>query len=109
MIAAMARIDYEVVSRDYIAGRGLEEGGLAGWREAVAPYLRTLALPLADVGSGTGQFAPLFARWFGIDVIGVEDIVGHLPVGVSLGVIVATLGASVGASLLFSSKTSAAA
>jgi tellurite resistance protein TerC len=39
----------------------------------------------------------------------VEDIVGHLPVGVSLGVIVATLGASVGASLLFSSKTSAAA
>ena len=40
----------------------------------------------------------------------VEDIVGHLPVGVSLGVIVAVLGASVGASLLFSSKreTSAA-
>ena len=76
MIAAMARIDYEVVSRDYIAGRGLEEGGLAGWREAVAPYLRTLALPLADVGSGTGQFAPLFARWFGIDVIGVEPSEG---------------------------------
>jgi len=39
----------------------------------------------------------------------VEDIVGHLPVTVSLGVIVVTLGASVGASLLFSSKTSAAA
>ncbi len=41
----------------------------------------------------------------------VEDIVGHLPVGISLGVIVAVLGASVGASLLFSSKreTSAAA
>ena len=33
-----------------------------------------------------------------------EDIVGHLPVGVSLAVIVAVLGASVGASLLFSSK-----
>ena len=30
-----------------------------------------------------------------------EDIIGHLPVGVSLGVIVAVLGASVGASLLF--------
>jgi tellurite resistance protein TerC len=39
----------------------------------------------------------------------LEDIIGHLPVGVSLGVIVATLGASVGASLLFSSKSSAAA
>ena len=34
----------------------------------------------------------------------VEDIVGHLPVGVSLGVIVAVLGASVGASLLLSSR-----
>ena len=39
----------------------------------------------------------------------VEDIVGHLPVGVSLGVIVAVLGASVGASLLFSSKKTSAA
>ncbi len=34
----------------------------------------------------------------------VEDIVGHLPVGVSLAVIVAVLGASVGASLLLSNK-----
>jgi len=34
----------------------------------------------------------------------VEDIVGHLPVGVSIAVIVATLGASVGASLLLSKK-----
>ena len=34
----------------------------------------------------------------------VEDIVGHLPVGVSLGVIVAVLGASVGASLLLSGR-----
>jgi tellurite resistance protein TerC len=32
----------------------------------------------------------------------IEDVVGHLPVGVSLGVIVITLGASVGASLLLS-------
>jgi tellurite resistance protein TerC len=38
----------------------------------------------------------------------VEDVVGHLPVGVSLGVIVLTLGASVGASLLLSRETSAA-
>jgi tellurite resistance protein TerC len=36
----------------------------------------------------------------------VEDIVGHLPVGVSLGVIVAVLGASVGASLLLSGRRS---
>jgi tellurite resistance protein TerC len=39
----------------------------------------------------------------------VEDIVGHLPVGVSLAVIVAVLGASVGASLLFSGRRSASA
>jgi tellurite resistance protein TerC len=38
----------------------------------------------------------------------VEDIVGHLPVGVSLAVIVAVLGASVGASVLFSRETTAA-
>jgi tellurite resistance protein TerC len=38
----------------------------------------------------------------------LEDIIGHLPVGVSLGVILATLGASVGGSLL-KSKTSTAA
>jgi tellurite resistance protein TerC len=38
----------------------------------------------------------------------VEDVI-ELPVAVSLGVIVATLGAAVGGSLLFSSKTSAAA
>jgi tellurite resistance protein TerC len=38
----------------------------------------------------------------------IEDIVGHLPVGVSLAVIVAVLGASVGASLLLSREKSAA-
>jgi tellurite resistance protein TerC len=39
----------------------------------------------------------------------VEDIVGHLPVGVSLGVIVAVLGASVGASLRLSCRRSTTA
>ncbi len=36
----------------------------------------------------------------------VEDVVGHLPVGVSLAVIAAVLGASVGASLLLSGRRS---
>jgi tellurite resistance protein TerC len=39
----------------------------------------------------------------------VEDIVGHLPVGLSLAVIVAVLGASVGASLLLSGRRSTTA
>ena len=68
----MARIDYDEVARDYRAGRGLSEDGLAGWREAVRPYFERLALPLVDVGSGAGQFAGLFAKWFGIQVVGVE-------------------------------------
>ena len=68
----MARIDYESVAKDYRAGRGLTEDGLSGWRDAVAPYLSDLTLPLVDIGSGAGQFAGLFADWFGIQVIGVE-------------------------------------
>jgi SAM-dependent methyltransferase len=60
------------VSADYVQGRGLSADGLAGWRDAVRPYLEGLDLPVIDVGSGTGQFAALFPRWFGIEVIGVE-------------------------------------
>jgi len=68
----MARVDYEQVAPDYIRGRGLPEDGLQGWREAVSPFLRGLSLPLVDIGSGAGQFSPLFATWFGIEVVGVE-------------------------------------
>ena len=68
----MARISYNDVAKDYRAGRGLNEDGLSAWREAVRPYLEGLRLPLVDVGSGAGQFAPLFAEWFEIEVFGVE-------------------------------------
>lgn len=68
----MARIDYAKIARDYAQARGLTEGGLAGWREAVRPYLAGLALPVVDVGSGAGQFAALFPSWFGVQVVGVE-------------------------------------
>lgn len=68
----MARIDYEQVAADYSAARGLTVDGLDGWRRALAPYLGGLALPVADVGSGTGQFANLFPAWFEVDVIGIE-------------------------------------
>lgn len=72
----MARIDYDDVAPDYRAGRGLTEDGLASWREAVRPYLGELESPLVDVGSGAGQFAGLFSRWFEIDVVGVEPSAG---------------------------------
>jgi ubiquinone/menaquinone biosynthesis C-methylase UbiE len=68
----VARIDYDAVAAHYTRGRGLTEDGLTGWREAVRPYLEGLAHPLVDIGSGTGQFATLFPRWFGLDVVGVE-------------------------------------
>ncbi len=68
----VARIDYDVVARDYVAGRGLDADGLAGWRAAAAPYLTNLALPIVDVGSGAGQFSPLLAEWSGAAVVGVE-------------------------------------
>lgn len=69
----VARIDYDVVARDYVAGRGLDADGLAGWqRAAAAPYLTNLALPIVDVGSGAGQFSPLLAEWSGAAVVGAE-------------------------------------
>jgi len=68
----VARISYNDVAKDYRAGRGLNEDGLSAWREAVRPYFEGLRLPLVDVGSGAGQFAPLFAEWFEIEVFGVE-------------------------------------
>ncbi len=68
----MARIDYAKIAGDYTQARGLTENGLAGWREAVRPYLAGLALPVVDVGSGAGQFAALFPSWFGVQVVGVE-------------------------------------
>jgi len=68
----MARIDYNRVAADYARGRGLTEDGLAAWRAALQPHLDQLDLPVVDIGSGTGQFAALFPRWFGVEVVGVE-------------------------------------
>lgn len=72
----MARIDYDRVAATYARGRGLTEAGLAAWRDAVRPYLADLDLPVVDIGSGTGQFAALFPRWFGLEVTGVEPSEG---------------------------------
>lgn len=37
---------------------------------------------LVDIGSGTGQFATLFPRWFGLDVVGVEPSEGMRAVAI---------------------------
>lgn len=72
----MARIEYDEVAADYRAARGLSEDGLAGWKKALNPYFQGLMLPVLDVGSGAGQFATLFPKWFGASVIGVEPSEG---------------------------------
>jgi SAM-dependent methyltransferase len=68
----MARVDYERMAADYERGRGLTDDGMAGWREAIARQLTPGTRRIVDVGSGTGVFAEAIARWFDVDVVGVE-------------------------------------
>lgn len=66
--------DYQRAAATYDAARGLTLDGLAGWREAVRPYVEAMpaGLPILDLGSGTGQFAEAFAAWFDRPIVGVE-------------------------------------
>lgn len=66
--------DYQRAAATYDSARGLTLDGLAGWREAVRPYVEAMAagLPILDLGSGTGQFAEAFAAWFERPILGVE-------------------------------------
>jgi SAM-dependent methyltransferase len=72
----MARVDYERMAADYERGRGLSDDALSGWRAAIARHLPEDATLIVDVGSGTGVFAAAMARWFGVEVIGVEPAAG---------------------------------
>jgi ubiquinone/menaquinone biosynthesis C-methylase UbiE len=71
----MARIDYDRVAARFEKGRGIALDGLAGWRDAIAPYINSGDRVL-DLGSGTGMFAEAIARWFVVSVIGVEPSAG---------------------------------
>jgi SAM-dependent methyltransferase len=69
----MARVDYDKLAADYLAGRALPAAGMERWREAIAPWLPTGAGgPVLDLGAGTGQFAAAIAGWFGVEVVAVE-------------------------------------
>jgi len=69
----VSSVAYDRVAPSYHAARGLSLEALEGWRQAVAPYLGSApALPVVDVGSGTGTFARAFAEWFGVCVVGIE-------------------------------------
>jgi hypothetical protein len=57
-------VDYEgAMSRDFNAGRALSAASMGVWRVIFEPYL---ARPgrVVDIGSGTGRFAVLLAKWF---------------------------------------------
>ncbi|WP_145902686.1 class I SAM-dependent methyltransferase [Kitasatospora viridis] len=55
------------------ASRHVTEEGLTDWRDAVGRALGTPPTgPILDLGSGTGLWATLFTRWFGVDVLAVE-------------------------------------
>jgi hypothetical protein len=69
-------IDYDgPMSRDFNCGRGLSSHSLAVWRAALEPHIGQADIVL-DLGSGTGRFATLSARWFNTLVIGVEPATG---------------------------------
>jgi SAM-dependent methyltransferase len=70
------RIDYDRLSATYDEGRAFPEAWLRGWREATAPYLADLTDPVLDLGSGTGIWALLLARWFDVEVVGIEPSSG---------------------------------
>ncbi len=72
----MARVDYERMSADYERGRGLSDDALAAWRAAMLRQLPAGATRIVDIGSGTGVFAAAMARWFGVQVVGVEPAAG---------------------------------
>jgi ubiquinone/menaquinone biosynthesis C-methylase UbiE len=73
----MARVDYDRMAADYVAGRALPPDGLEPWRVAIRPWLPDGGSgPALDVGAGTGQFAAAIAGWFGVRVVAVEPSAG---------------------------------
>jgi ubiquinone/menaquinone biosynthesis C-methylase UbiE len=72
----MARVDYDRMAADYVAGRALPPDGLEPWRAAIGPWLPDDGGPALDVGAGTGQFAAAIAGWFGVRVVAVEPSAG---------------------------------
>lgn len=67
------RTDYDRMAPRYEAGRSLPEGGMQAWRAALSTYLPPIdAMPVLDLGSGTGIWSRAIARWFDVRVIGVE-------------------------------------
>jgi ubiquinone/menaquinone biosynthesis C-methylase UbiE len=72
----MARVDYDEMSQRYNAGRHLDDWQVEPLRPVLAGLLPEATETLLDLGSGTGQWSGRLARWFGVDVVGVEPSSG---------------------------------
>jgi len=71
--AGMAQIDYDQVAAVYDTDRAVALQTHEPWRAALADYLPPAsALPVLDLGAGTGLFAAAIAVWFDTKVIAVE-------------------------------------
>jgi SAM-dependent methyltransferase len=64
--------NYERIAEVYDAGRRLPLEWIDGWRELLDPFLSECALPVLDLGSGTGLWSEAFAAWFECDIVAVE-------------------------------------
>ncbi len=72
----MARVDYDEMSERYNAGRHLDDWQVKPMKPVLRAHLSMTATRIVDVGSGTGQWSGRLARWFDVDVIGVEPSTG---------------------------------
>jgi SAM-dependent methyltransferase len=72
----MARVDYDEMSKRYNAGRQLDEWQVEPLRPAITAELPNGVDRILDLGSGTGQWSGRLARWFAVDVVGVEPSAG---------------------------------
>jgi ubiquinone/menaquinone biosynthesis C-methylase UbiE len=78
-------VDYEgAMSRDFNAGRALSAASMEVWRVIFEPYLAR-AGRVVDIGSGTGRFAVLLAKWFHVAVIGIEPARGMRDIAAASG------------------------
>jgi SAM-dependent methyltransferase len=72
----MARVDYDEMSARYDHGRRLDDWQVEPLRPEIAAELPVGATRILDLGSGTGQWSERLARWFDVDVVGVEPSAG---------------------------------
>ncbi len=69
----MAMTDFNRIASAYDAGRSLPDEGMEVWRVALLRHLpERTALPMLDLGCGTGRFTAALADWLEARVIGIE-------------------------------------